>query len=102
VLLGVTVSVERSHYNYREGQDPRGLLPICANLTGEIERDLSIDVRFRAGTATREFIQSRLVVFHMYRQNSLPSAIFSFSLATCPKWYLACISAHQRAAPILG
>ena len=47
---GVTVSVERSHYNYREGQNS-GLLPICANLTGEIERNLSVAVQFHAETA---------------------------------------------------
>lgn len=52
IFLGVTVSLERSHYDYKEGQTSGGLLPICANLTGEIERDLVIGVHFRPGSAT--------------------------------------------------
>lgn len=55
--------MERSHYDYREGQNPGGLLPICANLTGEIERDLRVAVRFHAGTAKREFMHDLVVVY---------------------------------------
>ena len=47
--------MERSHYDYREGQNREGSLPICANLTGVIERDLSVSVEFQAGTAKCKF-----------------------------------------------
>lgn len=46
------MTVERTRYDYREGQNDNNQLPICANLTGEIERNLHISVTFHEGTAT--------------------------------------------------
>lgn len=45
----MSVAIERTQYRYQEGEVP---LLICANLTGEIERNFHVHVNFKEGTAT--------------------------------------------------
>lgn len=69
------MSVERLHYDYREGQSPGGRLPICANLTGEIERNLSVNVVFHAGAAKRELPMQQYDQCVETVSHSLPCAV---------------------------
>ncbi len=44
------VAIEKTHYDYLEGATNRRL-NVCANLTGEIERELRVHVQAHEGTA---------------------------------------------------